>query len=224
MSGIQLNLIPDVKAQYLKAERTRKTVIVVSVIVIIASAGLVAIMLSILGTQKLALDSANKKIDKASNELKQTADIEKMLTVQSQLNSLDQLHNNKTVNSRLFGYLAKIVPSQVQISKVDINFEDNSIKISGTSDSLESNNKFVDTLKFTNYQLSGSEDKTPAFSNVVLNTFSRDDKGATFDISMNFDPVLFATSSDGIQLIPKQGVTTREQVPAALFNQSAGAN
>ena len=221
MSSIQLNLIPDVKAQYLKAERTRKTAIVVSVIIIAASAGLVLLMMSVSAGQKIALNSANKNIDKLAADIKNTQDIEKMLTVQSQLNTLDKLHSEKPVASRLPDFLAKIVPSQVQLNKIDVDLEQNTMTISGTTPSYEANNKFVDTLKFTNYQLAGSEDKTPAFSDVVLTSFGKDEKGASFTVTLNFDPVLFTSSSDGIQLIPKAGVTTREQVPSALFSKPA---
>jgi Tfp pilus assembly protein PilN len=151
MSSIQLNLIPDVKAQYLKAERTRKTAIVVSVIIIAASAGLVLLMMSVSAGQKIALNSANKNIDKLAADIKNTQDIEKILTVQSQLNTLDKLHSEKPVASRLPDFLAKIVPSQVQLNKIDVDLEQNTMTISGTTPSYEANNKFVDTLKFTNY-------------------------------------------------------------------------
>ncbi len=224
MSGIQLNLVPDVKAQYLKAERTRKTVIVISAIVIAASVALVLVMLSLVAGQKALLGSVDKDIDKLALEIKNTKDVEKMLTVQSQLNSLDKLHNDKTVNSRLFDYLSKLVPSQVQISTIELKFEDNVATISGTADSIETINEFVDTLKFTNYKLNASNEEAPAFSEVVLKSFGKNDKGATFTIEFKYDPSLFSTQSDGIVLVTKQFVTTREQVPSALFNKPAEGN
>lgn len=219
--AIQLNLLPDVKTQYIQAEQKRRTVIFISIIVIAASAGLVAIMLSVIGTQKIALNNVDKDITRSANKLKETQDIEKMLTVQAQLGSLDKLHGDKSVNSRLFGYLAKIVPSNVQISDLDINYEDSSMIIKGTTDSLQSNNVFVDTLKFTNYKTTDNETLTPAFSNVVLSSFSRDDKGTSFTVNLNYDPILFSTTGSGVELVPKQGVTTRETAPNALFNKQA---
>jgi outer membrane murein-binding lipoprotein Lpp len=186
----------------------------------VASFGLVALMASVVyGAQKLALASSNKKIDQLSSELKNTKDIEKMITVQSQLGSIDQLHNDKTINSRLFGYLTQIVPSNVQISDITINLTENTATITGTSDSLISNNVFVDTLKFTKYQLPGSEEQPQAFSDVVLSTFSVNDKGANFVISLKYDPALFSANSDNIQLILKQEVTTRLNQPNVLFNK-----
>lgn len=222
MAAIQLNLLPDVKSAYIQAERKRRTVIFISIIIIGVSAGLVAIMLSLVTGQKIALNNADKEIDKSSQKLKETPDIEKMLTVQSQLGSLQQLHDGKTVNSRLFGYLAKIVPSNVQISDLDINFEDNTVSIKGSTDSLQTNNVFIDTLKFTNYKVANSEEQVPAFSNIVLSSFSRDNKGASFTIDASFDPVLFSTANESVEIIPKQGVTTRESAPSTLFNKPAG--
>ncbi len=223
--AIQLNLLPDVKAQYIKSERTRRTAIVISLIVIVASFGLVALMASVVyGAQKLALASSNKKIDQLSKELKGTKDIEKMLTVQSQLGSLDTLHNGKTVNSRLFTYLAQIVPSKVQISEVIIDQEAGTAIITGTSDSLESNNVFVDTLKYTKFKTTGNDEQKQAFPEVVLTTFARDDKGATFKIDLKYDPELFSTTSEAIELVLRQGVTTRTTQPNALFNKPAEVN
>lgn len=223
--AIQLNLLPDVKAQYIKSERTRRTAIVISLIVIVASFGLVALMASVVyGAQKIALASSNKKIDQLSKELKSTKDIEKMLTVQSQLGSLDSLHNGKTVNSRLFTYLTQIVPSKVQVSDVTIDQEAGTAIITGSADSLESNNVFVDTLKYTKFKTTGSDEQKQAFPEVVLTTFARDDKGASFTIGIKFDPELFTTSSDNVELVLKQGVTTRTTQPNILFNKPAEAN
>lgn len=219
--AIQLNLLPDVKTQYIKAEQKRRTVIFISIIIIAASAGLAAIMLSVVGAQKYALNEADKQINESAQKLKNIQDIEKMLTVQAQLGSLDKLHGDKTVNSRLFGYLSKIVPSNVQISDLDINYEDNTMIIKGTTDSLQSNNVFVDTLKFTNYKTADSDNTTTAFPSVVLSSFSRDDKGTSFTIDLTYDPILFSTSGSGVELVPKQGVTTRETAPNALFNKQA---
>lgn len=222
--AIQLNLLPDVKTAYIKAERTRRTAITISLIIMAVSVGLVALMASVVyGAQKIALANSDNNIDKIAKQIKETKDVEKILTVQSQLNSLDSLHNDKTVNSRLFGYLTQIVPSKVQISDITVNLTDGTAVITGTSDSLESNNVFVDTLKFTKYQLPDSQDQQQAFSNVVLTSFSRDDKGASFTIGLSFDPVIFSTSSDGIKLVPKVGVTTRADQPNALFNKPAEA-
>lgn len=219
--SVQLNLLPDVKSQYIKAERNRNLAIGISLLVLAICAGILVLIYASLGAQNLALNNADKKIDEKSAELKSINDIEKMLTVQAQLNSLDGLHNSKPVNSRAFNYIAQITPSNVQISDLIIKFEDSSMEITGTTTNLEEVNKFVDTLKFTNYKLPGSDQELPAFSKVTLTSFGRDDKGASYTINLNFDPALFSAASDGIQLIVKEGVTTRTN---PLFNTQQGVN
>lgn len=219
--SVQLNLLPDVKSQYIKAERNRNLAIGISLIVLSICAGVLILIYASLGAQNLALNNSDKKIDEKSQELKNIKDIEKMLTVQAQLNSLDGLHNAKPVNSRAFAYIAQVTPPNVQISDLTINHTDNTMVITGTTNNLESVNKFVDTLKFTNYKLPGSEQVLPAFSKVTLSSFSRNDQGATFTINLTFDPALFNTASDGIQLVVKEGVTTRTN---PLFNAQQGAN
>ena len=85
----------------------------------------------------------------------------------------------------------------------------------------ESNNKFLDTLKYAQYTTTDNQTPTPAFTNVTLASFARTDKGASYSITFKFDPKLFSTDAKGIQLRVKEGVTTREQNPNALFNKPA---
>ena len=127
--------------------------------------------------------------------------------------------------ARLFGYLNEVTPVQVNITNFTATFTDTTITITGTSDSLSSVNKYIDTLKFTNYKVEGddSSDDKPAFGNVVLTSFgisngAKPGEAANYTITLSYDPAIFDTTQTVKLEVPSK-VTTRSQLdkPPALF-------
>ncbi|HET7320728.1 MAG TPA: PilN domain-containing protein [Candidatus Saccharimonadales bacterium] len=215
---IQFNLLPDVKLQYLKAERLRRVVISLSVLVTVASLALLLLLLSITGLQKKHLADLTSDIKKDSSTLEKQPDLNKILTVQNQLSSLTGLHNSKPAVSRLFGYLSQVVPTQVNANNLTIDFAQHTLTITGTTDSLSSVNKFVDTLKFTTYSVKGVDGSKPAFSNVVLTSFGTTKTQATYTVTLGYDQAIFDITQDVSLSVPNI-VTTRSELdkPNDLF-------
>lgn len=223
---IQFNLLPDIKIQYLKARRQKHLVLLGSAVVVVASLAILVILISIVFVlQKKNISDLSKDIDTASSELQSTPDLTKMLTVQNQLRVLPGLHDAKPVASRLFTYISQSTPSAASLARLNVDYVQSIMTISGSADSLETVNTFVDTLKFATYhgELSPKDEK-PAFSNVVLSAFGRDTKGATYTINLKFDPVIFSEKDEITLTVPKK-VTTRSETeqPEALF-QTEGAH
>ncbi|MBW3569255.1 hypothetical protein KY385_03955 [Candidatus Parcubacteria bacterium] len=157
---IQLNLLPDVKLQYIRARQRKRMVMSVS---FIASAFFIAIFLILFMYVRIAqpehLKNLNNDIVKTNDELKAKQDLSKILTIQNQLNSLPALHEKKVISSRLFDYLTQLTPIQATISDVNVDFSENKLTIKGNADELSTVNKFADTLKFTGY-LSNDEEES----------------------------------------------------------------
>jgi Tfp pilus assembly protein PilN len=221
---IQFNLLPEVKLQFIKARRTKRMMELISVIVIAASLVVLALMFtSVHVVQKKSMDDLNTDIKKYSSQLKSTPDLDKILTVQNQLGTLDDLHSQKAVASRLFSYLSTLTPARASISKLNIDFTQNTLSLTGEAPSLDVINVFTDTLKTTTYTTADTaKDGSPlhAFSDVVLTTFGRDSKGATYSINASFDPVIFSDASE-VKLSLPAGATVD---PSALFQREAGGN
>jgi hypothetical protein len=216
---IQFNLLPDVKLQYVKARRTKRTVMVVAGLATgVTLTIFLALFMVVKVAQKQHLSNLNRDIERDSAQLQAMPEINKILTVQNQLSDLTDLHNNKPVASRLFGYLTQITPPQVSISKLNVDFAEQKISITGDADTLNTVNKFIDTIKFTDFVQ--GEEKSKPFSNVVLVNFSRNEQGASYEIELNFDPAIFDSSSGGQLTVPKI-ITTRSELekPGALFQQ-----
>src|SRR5689334_20407685 len=100
---IQFNLLPDVKLEYLKAQRLKQAVVSIAAIVAgVVLAVLVILFLVVDVFQKQHLKAVNNDIKTYTAKLQSIPDLNKILTVQNQLNSLPALHAQKPVTSRLF--------------------------------------------------------------------------------------------------------------------------
>jgi len=222
---IQFNLLPDIKIEYLKARRQKHLVMLSSIVAIVASLAILAVLMSIVfGLQKKNISDLNSDIAQASSELQNTEDLTKILTVQNQLLSITPLHDQKAVATRLFGYISQVTPASASISRLNVDFVKNILSISGSADSLNTVNTFTDTLKFATYHTAkDTKEEKPAFSDVVLSNFGRDSKAATYTITAQFDPVIFSELEDVTLTVPKK-ITTRSEVqqPAALFQKAEG--
>lgn len=217
---VQFNLLPDVKIDYIKARRQKRLVIIIA---FVASAASLFVLLMLFTTvqfvQKRSISDLNSDIKSRSTELENTPDLTKVLTVQNQLKSLPAMYQQKPVASRFFNYIGQVTPSKAHISSTRIDFAAQTISLTGSADSLTTVNTFADTLKFTTYSAGASTAAKPAFSNVVLASFSRNDKGASYTLNFKFDKPIFSAKSDVTLTVPKI-TTTRSTVeqPTELFS------
>lgn len=207
---IQFNLLPSVKVEYLKAKRAKRVVILASAVSVAASLVLLIIMISITSVQKKHIADQTKDIKTRSTALQSTTDLSKILTIQNQLNSLPDLYKKRPVASRVFTYVQQTTPAQVSISDLSVDFEASTMVLKGTSDALESVNRYVDTLKFTTFVNAKDTTKKNAFTNVVLTTFSRDSKAASFNINLSYNSELFSSQETVTMNVPAT-VTTRSE-------------
>ena len=143
---IQFNLLPDVKLKYIKTQRTKRVVMVGSLIAASVSVALfVVLFLSVQVAQKKHLNDLSRDITKQVSTLSGTQDVNKILTIQNQLNSLPKLHADKPITSRIFGYIAQVTPTQASISLLNVDFTLDTITVTGSADSVVTVNKFADT-------------------------------------------------------------------------------
>lgn len=236
---IQLNLLPDVKMEYMRAQRERRLIFTISAVASLVGIVLLGTLLAVGGLQKKHLSDLDSDIQSAKSELQKKPNVEKILTVQNQLNSLTGLHDTKPATSRLFGFVNQVTPANVNIGDLKVDFLTQTVVVTGATDSLGSVNKYIDTLKFTTYRTNAGKrdqgDPVKAFSNVVMSTFSIDSETkegppAKYSVSFNYDPVLFDITQNVSLTIPV-GSTTRSALekPTDLFQavqdpNQAGAN
>lgn len=207
---IQINLLPSIKAEYVKAQRTKRMVVTISLIAIAVSVGIVGLLAAYAyGAQTLQLNNAQDVTKKLEKQIKDVDDLDKILTIQNQLAALTPLHESKPVMTRLFTYLQQTTPKDVTLAKYTVNNTESTWAVEGKAASIESVNKYVDTIKFTEIE---GQNGTRAFSDVVLTSFAKDSGGGyTFAINYKFNSELFASSNPNIKLFVPPIVTTRSQ-------------
>lgn len=216
---IQFNLLPEVKRQYVRARRNKRSVMLIALLVSgVAVAIFVLLFLSVQIFQKKYSRDLSNDIKTETKKLQDTPDLDKILTIQNQLNSLPDLHAQKPVTTRIFGYLKQVTPAKVSISSASIDFDAHSLSLTGSADAISTVNKFVDTLKFTTYKTADGKEAN-AFTDVVLSSFGKDAKGASYNISLSFDGAIFDSASDVTLNVPANKITTRSQTekPEDLF-------
>jgi hypothetical protein len=220
---IQFNLLPDVKIEYVKATRTKRLVTGIALIVTATTCAVFLLLAGVVyGVQKKNMSDLSDDISTKSKELRDTPDLDKILTIQNQLGALNGLHDSKVVSTRTFGFIEQFTPEGITISDFLVDYTTNTITISGGSPTLERINVFTDTLKFSKYKLDDDTTTTKAFSNVVLGQFSKGTTEVIYTITLSYDPILFKSGSEVTLIIPP-GVTTNSFTgqPSAIFKKPA---
>ena len=220
---IQFNLLPDVKIKYIKTQRTKRFVMLVSLIVSAASLALVSILfVSVQVVQKKSLNDLSKDIVNETKQLQDIPDLDKVLTIQNQLKALPALHDSKPVTSRILGYITDVTPVTASISSLDVDFGSNTMSITGSADSVATVNKFVDTLKFATFKTASTDNGKP-FTNVVTSlsvstTGTDTSRKAGFLLNFTFDPILFSNTEKPTLIVPKI-ISSRSETekPSLIF-------
>ncbi len=236
---VQFNLLPAVKLEYLQAKRLLRLVMSIAAL----AAGTVFILAVVLSVyvyllQRHNISNLNGQINSAKLQLSRNTNLNKILTVQNQLESLPSLESQSPVTSRLFDYLSELTPVNADITNFSIDYTQDTMEITGSADSLVTVNQYVDTLKFTTYALNGQDTHSDAFSSVVLSSFGisqnvTNGKPASYIINCSFNPIIFNVADNASLHVPPNFITTRSitqqpklfvAVPKSTSTTQGGAN
>lgn len=231
---IEINLIPDVKLELLKARRQQTMVISISTLIAVVSIGVVVLMgVYAFAIQGVADTIISGRIDDQTKKLKSVKDLSKTLTLQSQLNKLSSLQQNKNVTSRLFDIMSVTIPTDknvVTISRLSLDSEENKIEVEAEAvNGYEAMEVFKKTLAQT--KLHYNRDKEAATPVNIATSISEgerrygeDSQGARvlrFTLSFTYPDELFdATIQDGKVVAPNQQRATdsTQGIPESLFS------
>ena len=217
---IQLNLLPDIKKEYIKAQRTKRTIITIAFIASGISVAIVFLLFTaVYVVQNQALANINKEVEENIAKLQGIEELDKILTIQNQLSALPQLHEEKPQSERLFEYLSIATPNTVELTEstlsytgegieADVDFEDEgdgeggsgSIEVTGVANDFKSLNTFVDSLKFATYKAYEKDNdeeptKNNAFGAVVISSSDKSNAEGEDGGKIDFT-VVFTFSSD----------------------------
>ena len=219
---IQFNLLPDVKLEYVKKQRSKRLVMMGSFAITGICVLIMVLLFMIVNVfQKQHISNLDGDIKQTTADLERVPELDKVLTIQNQLNSLNGLHENKPAAFRLYTYLIQLTPADAKIAQVTVNFEEGTMSVDGSANSLQVINKFVDTLKFTEYQYEDVKDT--AFSGVVLASYGISEsttatERTSYTIDFAFNPEIFDNTKDVALVVPPI-ISTRSvtEKPQDLF-------
>jgi hypothetical protein len=233
---IEINLVPDVKQELLKAQRVRSAVISIAIIVGIASIALV-VLLSIwaFGVQTARGVISDNTIKSESQKLANVPDISNTLTIQNQLSLLSELHDTKRIDSRIFDVLTTINPPQpndVAINKLAVDSTNNTVLITAQApNGYPALEVFKKTIAATTFQYAvDGENQSVSLSSDMTDTdrsYGEDVTGKKvlrFTLIFTYPDELFAPNLTNARIVAptKTNVTDSYMgVPRSLFTQSA---
>lgn len=232
---IELNLLPDVKREFVRAQRLRRQIIALMIFVSLVATGLVVLIALYVYGAQLALGAVlDSNIQNKAEELAQVEDLDNYLTIQNQLAALPELHDGKMIYSRLFDYLPVLnpaTPNEIRLSQLNVEQETGSITIVGNAVDYRAVTVFENTLQ--NAQLSfneyGSEEQRsePLVQNVSIDEvgLSEDVNGnrvVTFRATVDMNPAAFDRNNENTQVsVPNRNTTQSAQgVPLQVFGDS----
>lgn len=233
---IEINLIPDVKQELLRAQRTRSAVVSISIITGIVALSIVALLVIyvflVQGGRNLLLDN---QIKGKNDELSKIEDVSKILTIQNQLQKIAELNETKKLDSRVFDMLQAVVPpGQVQIASLRLDAETTSISIQGRARTYDNVEVFKKTLEgaVVTYTTDDQDQSDQLAKDISLSnvSYGEDEAGqrvVQFALSFTYAESLFAAKYPTVLIkLTNQGNVTDSYlgVPRSVFVTEGGAN
>lgn len=143
----EINLIPDIKGEMVKALKLRNLILFLSFVVAAASVVVVVFFGTIVAGQEIALNDRNAKLDALSKKINSYGDLNEFLTIKDQVGNLQTLSSNKNVLSRTFGILSAILPTgadTITISELSINLSNEAPTFSFDAQANAGKEPFID--------------------------------------------------------------------------------
>lgn len=236
---IELNLIPDVKQELIRAQRSRALVVSLSILISVA-AGVVVVLLAgfVFVGQTVIINGQKQDIASKDKDLHAVAGLAKTLTIQNQLSQIATLHNEKGITSNLQYILTKINPAEpnnAKFSRISLDTEQGTIKIEAQADGgFKAFDIFKKTLKATKVSYPADAKKPTKVDLIkdgVINesdvSSGNDDTGKTvlrFTISFSYAPELLARESGKVQVegpVRTDATDSFQGLPQSIFDVRA---
>lgn len=210
---IEINLVPDVKQELIRAQRIRATVIMFSIILGIVSIAVVSLLASfVFVAQNVRNSIADKDINTQSALLSNVEDLSKTVTIQNQLTKITALNSEKMIDSRIFDMLVAIIPPQpndVKFSSLQIDSVTGKILIDAQAvngyTALEVFKKTIERANVKYTDVSNVEQSVVLAANISQKdgSYGSDSSGAKvlrFNISFEYAKELFSPLSKNVSV------------------------
>ena len=120
----EINLVPDIKGEMIKALKIRNLTFFICIVVGLASIATIVVFAVIAGSQRTVVNGKKGTLEALSSKIVNYGDLNKYLTVKDQLGNLATISDNKKLLSRTFGILSALLPTSgdtITISELNID-------------------------------------------------------------------------------------------------------
>lgn len=233
---IEINLVPDVKQELIKAQRIRAAVISVAIVVSIVAVAVVAVLGGyVFGVQTVRQNLADEAIKKGNEKLQSNEDLSKILTIQNQLSKISSLNESKSINSRVYDVLANIIPPSpnvISITELTIDNANTSISIQGQAvNSYQALEVFKKTVAATKIEFGeGEEPEVVALASEISTTDvnygedSNNQKVLRFTLRFTYPAELLSPLTKNLRIVPAEKGNATDSylaLPQSLFTNRA---
>ena len=125
----EINLVPDIKDEFIRAIKFRNFVFFLCIVVSSASLIVILIFLGISGGQQGFITAKQNTIDAMEKKITDYSDLSEFLTIRDQLTNINAIAENKIAMSRVFNVLSALIPTSrekdyINVSELNVNFND----------------------------------------------------------------------------------------------------
>lgn len=233
---IEINLVPDVKQEFIRAQRVRASVISVAILVGVAAIGVVVLLAFwVFAVQTARSVISDNTIKNENQKLSKVADVSNTLTIQNQLTKIVSTHDEKHVDSRIFDILTTInppEPNSVAITKLTLDSAESTIRIEAQAvngyPALEVFKKTINATKFE-YTKDGQHQSISLASNIGDSDRSYGENAAgakvlRFTLTFTYPEELFSRTAQNATIVAPTKTNATDSflgVPQSLFTQKA---
>ncbi len=218
---IELNLLPDVKQEFIRAQRLKRVIISLMVLISAGAIGVVVLIgFYVYIAQPVRGRFVDGDIKKYSEQLKKNKNLTRDLTIQNQLATVTKLHQDKGVYDRLIDFLKTlnpVEPNNISITKARLDSTTGLLSIEASASNYQAIAVFNDTLKNASLSYTDNETneskKVPLFSTVQITETSlgQDSAGAqvaAFKVALIYDPNAFSWNiRNPVVIVPSENTT-----------------
>jgi len=232
---IEINLVPDIKQELIRARMVRSAVVSGAIVTTIIAGIVVAVLaVYVFGVQTVRNVVADDAIKNGAAELADVEDLSKILTIQNQLTKMSALNDEKMMDSRAFDLLQAIIPpapNSVKISSFTIDAELGSITFEGITPTYPSLEAFKKTIGAANVRYKDGEEQIDtvlasdlSISNVSYGEDATGAKVLRFSVSFTYAPEFFSPKIKNPTIVLINGGNVTDSylgIPKSIFTKPA---
>lgn len=120
----EINLVPDIKNEFIKTLKFRNLVFFLCIIIASGSLVVILVFITISGSQQGFINAKQNTISKLEQKINDYGDLSDFLTIRDQLGNIASITENKVMMSRSFNILSALIPTgdnYINISELSIN-------------------------------------------------------------------------------------------------------